>query len=109
MRQNPIPETSSYPAGTLIGTDGHIGRHIAVKFRCAHCKHGIGRTRFSHLKASANKKYQTKSCGCLKRRGFDDYHRAQADDMHPALVRSIFDSYHPKFAKETASTFAINV
>ncbi len=29
--------------------------------------------------------------------------------MHPALVRSIFDSYHSKFAKETAKTFEISV
>jgi hypothetical protein len=99
----------SYFAGTITRTDGHIGRHIAVLFKCAHCEYGIGRTRFSHLKAPDYKKYQTKSCGCLKRKRFDDYHRAKADDMHPTLVRSIFDSYCVKFAEETAETFGISV
>jgi hypothetical protein len=43
MREKPIPGTP-YFAGTVLGSDGHIGRHIAVRFQCAHCEHGVGRT-----------------------------------------------------------------
>jgi hypothetical protein len=106
MREKPVPGTR-YFAGTLLGGDGQIGRHIAVRFQCAHCKDGVGRIRFSHLKATPDKEYQTKSCGCLKRARFDQFHRDWASRMYLSKARQIFTSYSSKPARETATTFGI--
>src|SRR3981081_1672198 len=80
-RERPVPGTR-YRAGRLLRVDGHLGRHMAVTFACAHCKegraataemqwqsgkNGVGRASFSALKATSKKKYQTQSCGCLER------------------------------------------
>jgi hypothetical protein len=107
MADKPTPGTP-YFAGTIIREDGHIGRHIAVLFHCAHCESGIGRTRFSYLKAPAKRKYRTKSCGCEKRRCFDRFHRAAAARISPSGIRAIFTSYCTRYAKETAKALKIN-
>jgi hypothetical protein len=107
MADKSIPGTP-YFAGTILREDGYIGRHIAVLFQCAHCESGIGRTRFSYLKASSARKYQTKSCGCEKRRCFDRFHRAQVARMDRSTIKDIFISYSTKYAKETASIFKIS-
>ena len=108
MRERPVRGTK-YFAGTLLRQDGHIGRHIAVKFKCAHCKKGIGRAKFSCLKASADKKYQTKSCGCEERACFDRFHRTKAASTETIVARRIFESYALEGAKKTAKRFGVNV
>jgi hypothetical protein len=108
VREKPI-RGNKYFAGTIIKEDGHIGRHVAVEFACAHCKNGIGRAKFSCLRASDEKKYQTKSCGCLERECFDRYYRTKAASTSTIKARRIFESYALDGAKKTAKRFAISV
>ena len=108
MREKPVSGTK-YFAGTLLREDGHIGRHIAVKFKCAHCMKGIGRAKFSCLKAAADKKYQTKSCRCQEEECFDRYHRTKAASTETVVARRIFESYALEGAKKTAKRFGISV
>ena len=108
MREKPVPGTR-YFAGTLLRQDGHIGRHIAVTFKCAHCKRGIGRAKFSCLKASADKKHQTKSCRCEERACFDRFHRTKAASIETVVARRIFESYVLDKARKTAERFGISV
>jgi hypothetical protein len=108
VRERPVSGTKDF-AGTLLRQDGHIGRHIAVKFRCAHCEKGIGRAKFRCVKASADKKYQTKSCGCEERARFDRFHRTKAASTETIVARRIFERYVLEGAKKTAKRFGIGV
>jgi hypothetical protein len=90
MRLKPISGTK-YFAGTVIREDGRMGRHVAVLFKCAHCPNGIGRARFSCLKADSNKHYQTKSCRCKEGQRFDSYHRRKAGQLNIKTVKAIFE------------------
>jgi hypothetical protein len=121
-RERPVPGTR-YRAGRLLRVDGHLGRHIAVTFACAHCKegraataemqwqsgkNGVGRASFSALKATSKKKYQTRSCGCLERASFERLCGAYATVVSIPQRREIFESYAQDGALRTAKRFAIN-
>jgi hypothetical protein len=108
MRLKPV-SGARYFAGTVIRQDGHMGRHVAVLFKCAHCKNGIGRARFSCLKAGEDKKHQTKSCKCRKEARFWSYHTKAAALLSLAQARQIFNSYCLVGSKKTSEAFAISV
>jgi len=86
-----------------------MGRHVVVTFKCAHCRKGIGRAKFTCLKASPEKPYQTKSCGCKERECFERYHRTNAAKTETIEARRIFESYAIHRAQVTAERFGITV
>jgi hypothetical protein len=92
-REIAIPGTA-YFAGTVLCVDGRrIGRHIGVWFTCAHCTRGIVFAMFSALRAGPNSKFQTKSCGCLKRAAFSRFNTTKASRMETSLMKRVFISY----------------
>jgi hypothetical protein len=107
MRERPIPG-SKYFAGTILSMDGRMGKHVAVRFKCAHCVHGVGRTRFSYLKAGLGKRYQTKSCGCKKKACSERFHRTRASRVSLTKIRKIFVIYSTESAPIAAGLHGIS-
>jgi hypothetical protein len=107
MRERPIPG-SEYFAGTIVSLDGRMGKHVAVRFKCAHCVHGVGRARFSYLRAGFEKRYQTKSCGCKKKACFERFHRTRASRVSLTKIRKVFVSYSTESALIAAGLHGIS-
>jgi hypothetical protein len=76
---------AEYLCGTILGEDGYSGRHLMVKFLCAHCPQN-GRARFSEVRSGV-----TKSHGCLKKKCFREYCRRRVARLKKPAYDTIFE------------------
>ncbi len=60
-RKADIPVDGCFDCGRITEEAGRSGRHVIVRFRCAHCP-GSGRARLSEVRSGV-----TRSCGCKKK------------------------------------------
>jgi hypothetical protein len=108
IRETPVVG-HSYFAGTILSVDGRSGKHLSVTFQCAHCVQGIGRTRFSYLKADPRKRYQTKSCGWEKKACFERYVLAGCSELSDIKAMNVFASYCIEEQTQAAERHQISV
>jgi hypothetical protein len=85
MKKYKVRIGAEYLCGTILGEDGHSGRHPMVKFLCAHCPE-IGRARFSEVRSGV-----TKSHGCLKKKCFREYCRRRVARLKKHAYETIFE------------------
>lgn len=85
-RRADIPIDGCFDCGRVTEEDGRSGRHVIVRFRCAHCP-GSGKARLSEVRFGV-----ARSCGRKKKAAFLAYHRRGAEWVSPSRVGAIFQA-----------------